>query len=83
LLAGEGEALTRKAVEPTLAGEPAALRLCLERIVGPYRGTRGRIHDAANPQRRRFGGAKGVTADPMEAGKIRTSRWSRESDTPS
>jgi hypothetical protein len=37
LLAGEGEAMTRKAVEPALAGDTAALRLCLERIVGPYR----------------------------------------------
>src|SRR5260221_13653443 len=37
LLAGEGEALTRKAVEPALAGDPAALRPCLQRIVGPYR----------------------------------------------
>jgi hypothetical protein len=32
LLAGEGEALTRKAVELALAGNPAALRLCRERI---------------------------------------------------
>jgi Family of unknown function (DUF5681) len=37
LLAGEGEALTRKAVELALAGDPTALRLCLERVVGPYR----------------------------------------------
>jgi hypothetical protein len=37
LLAGEGEALTRKAVELALAGDPTALRLCLERIVEPYR----------------------------------------------
>src|ERR671923_364280 len=37
LLAGEGEALTRKAVELALTGDPAALRLCLESIVGPYR----------------------------------------------
>ena len=37
LLEGESEALTRKAVELALAGDPAALRLCLERIVGPYR----------------------------------------------
>jgi hypothetical protein len=37
LLAGEGEALTRKAVEMALAGDPTAMRLCLERIVGPYR----------------------------------------------
>ena len=32
-----GNPLTRKAVELALAGDPAALRLCLERIVGPYR----------------------------------------------
>ena len=47
LLAGEGEALTRKAIELALAGDPwafspragpvGALRLCLERVVGPYR----------------------------------------------
>ena len=37
MLAGEDEALTRKAVEPALPGYPAALRLCLERVVGPYR----------------------------------------------
>ena len=37
LLAGEGEALTRKAVELAMAGDPVALRLCIERIVGPCR----------------------------------------------
>jgi hypothetical protein len=37
LLAGEGEALTRKAVELALAGDPAALRLCLDRTVAPRR----------------------------------------------
>jgi hypothetical protein len=37
LLAGAGEALTRKAVELALAGDPAALRLCRGRIVGPRR----------------------------------------------
>ncbi|MGH7029007.1 MAG: DUF5681 domain-containing protein [Stellaceae bacterium] len=38
LLDGEAEALTRKAVELALAGDPAALRLCLERILGARRG---------------------------------------------
>src|SRR6266536_6339065 len=38
LLDGEAEALTRKAVELALAGDPVALRLCLERIVGARRG---------------------------------------------
>ena len=37
LLAGEGEALTRKAVELALAGDPTALRLCLERVLPPCR----------------------------------------------
>jgi hypothetical protein len=32
LLEGEGEALTRKAIEMALAGDSVALRLCLDRI---------------------------------------------------
>lgn len=35
LLEGEGEALTRKAIEMALAGDTTALRLCLERIASP------------------------------------------------
>lgn len=38
LLDTEAEALTRKAVELALNGDPAALRLCLERIIGVRRG---------------------------------------------
>jgi len=37
LLDGEAEALSRKAVELALGGDVAALRLCLDRIVGPRR----------------------------------------------
>ena len=37
LLDGEATALTRKAVELALAGDPAALRLCLDRTVAPRR----------------------------------------------
>ena len=37
LLAGESEALTRKAVELALVGDPTAMRLCLERILPPCR----------------------------------------------
>ena len=33
LLEGEGEALTRKAVEMALAGDTVALRLCLDRLM--------------------------------------------------
>jgi hypothetical protein len=37
LLEGESEALTRKAVELALAGDPTAMRLCIERILPTYR----------------------------------------------
>jgi len=37
LLEGESEALTRKAVEIALAGDPTALRLCIECILPPCR----------------------------------------------
>jgi len=35
LLDGEAKALTRKAIELAQAGNPVALRLCLERILPP------------------------------------------------
>lgn len=35
LIDGEGEALTRKAVDMALAGDTTALRLCLERLAPP------------------------------------------------
>ncbi|HEY8871660.1 MAG TPA: DUF5681 domain-containing protein [Stellaceae bacterium] len=38
LLDGEAEGLTRKAVELALAGDAAALRLCLDRVLAPRRG---------------------------------------------
>src|SRR6267378_7807660 len=37
LLEGEAEALTRKAVELALVGDPTAMRLCIERILPPCR----------------------------------------------
>jgi uncharacterized protein DUF5681 len=37
LLDGETEALTRKAVELALAGDPTALKLCLARMLAPRR----------------------------------------------
>jgi hypothetical protein len=37
LLAGEAEALTRKALEMALAGDPTAMRLCMERLLAPCR----------------------------------------------
>ncbi len=37
LLEGEAEALSRKAIELAMAGDAAALKLCLERLVAPRR----------------------------------------------
>ena len=37
LLQGEAEAVTRKAVELALGGDPTALRLCLDRLIAPHR----------------------------------------------
>lgn len=37
LLEGEAEALARKAVEMALAGDPVALKLCMDRIAPPRR----------------------------------------------
>src|SRR5438874_5811648 len=37
LLGGEARALTRKAIELALAGDIAALRLCIDRIIAPQR----------------------------------------------
>jgi hypothetical protein len=39
LLDGEAEALTRKAIDLALAGDMAALRLCVERIAPPRKDT--------------------------------------------
>lgn len=35
LLDGEAEALTRKAIDKALEGDPIALRLCLDRLIAP------------------------------------------------
>src|ERR1700730_17335594 len=70
LLAGEGEALTRKAVELALARDPAALRLCLELFVGPYREravefTMPPIRNAAD-----LAGAMAAVADAAAQGAV-------------
>jgi hypothetical protein len=58
LLDGEATALSRKAVELALAGDPTALRLCLDRTVAPR--PLGRTLSAADRQRggARRGGAR-------------------------
>lgn len=40
LLDGEGEAIMRRAIEAATAGEPVALRLCIDRILPKSRGRR-------------------------------------------
>ncbi len=78
LLAGEGEALTRKAVELALAGDPAALRLCLERILGPCRERAvefempaiGGAADLAGAMAAVVGAAAQGTVTPREAAQL-------------
>jgi hypothetical protein len=57
LLEGEAEALTRKAVELALGGDPAALRLCLDRLIAPHR---ERLVPLALPRMRNPGDLAGV-----------------------
>jgi Family of unknown function (DUF5681) len=70
LLDGEAEALTRKAVERALDGDPTALKLCLDRIVAPRRERPVRfvmppIRSAAD-----LAGAMGAVADAAAQGAI-------------
>ena len=44
LIDGEGEALTRKAIDMALAGDSVALRLCLERLAPPKKDAPLRFH---------------------------------------
>src|SRR5437588_12578730 len=53
LLAGESEALTRRAVELALGGDPTAMRLCIERVLPACR-ERVVICAAADRERRRY-----------------------------
>ena len=82
LLAGEGVALTRKAVAPALPGDRRHYGCASKRIVGPIVNARSnsRCRQSATPS---IWGGQRVKADPTEAGKIRTLRWSRESDAQS
>ena len=44
LLEGQAEALTQKAVELALAGDPVALKICIDRIFPPRKDQIGRAH---------------------------------------
>jgi hypothetical protein len=68
LLADEAEALTRKAVELALDGDPTALRLCVERVLPRDRAVRftmPRIASAAD-----VAGAMGAVAAALAQGVI-------------
>jgi Family of unknown function (DUF5681) len=54
LLAGESEALTRKAVELALGGDPTAMRLCIERVLPACRERAVKFCAAAHRERRRY-----------------------------
>jgi hypothetical protein len=64
LLAGEAQALTRKAVEMALDGDPMAMRLCMERILPPCRERAVEFKLPAIEGTAR-GEAKGLSADDV------------------
>src|SRR6516225_9807088 len=66
LLQGEAEALTRKAVELALGGDPTALRLCLSHCAAPR--TAGAIGAAADAQ---AGGSRGRNGGDRRGGRAR------------
>jgi hypothetical protein len=78
LLDGEGEALTRKAIELAKAGDMQALRLCMDRIVPPRRDrpvafTLPKIEgpdDAANAMAAILKAAADGEITPIEAGEV-------------
>lgn len=61
LLDGEAEALTRKAIEKALAGDPQVLRLCIERILPVRKERRFKLD---------LGQLKGVADHPVAQGRI-------------
>src|SRR5438552_18283375 len=74
LLDGEATALSRKAVELALAGDPTALRLCLDRTVAPRRAANGRSSLLCR--------RSGVAADILGAIKVVSGAVGRGAITP-
>jgi hypothetical protein len=78
LLDGEADALTRRAVELAIEGDPTALKLCLERILAPRRERVVRFAlppiDSAADIARAMGAVAAAVADgaltPGEAGAL-------------
>src|SRR6516225_4824452 len=71
LLQGEAEALTRKAVELALGGDPTALRLCLDRLIAPHRERLVPFGAAADAQ---AGGSRGRNGGDRRSGGARHDR---------
>jgi hypothetical protein len=74
LLSGKAEALTRKAVELVLAGDPTAMRLCIERLLPPCPRTHRQVHIAADRERQRYlcrdaGGYRGARQGRYHGGR--------------
>ena len=78
LLQGEAEALTRKAVELALGGDPTALRLCLDRLIAPHR---ERLVPLALPPMRKPGGSRGLDGGDRRGGRPRVAGTGRGSRT--
>ncbi len=72
LLDGEAAALTKKAIELALEGDPAALRLCLDRIIAPRRGRPVRVDLAPVESAADLGGAMAAITTAAARGAITT-----------
>jgi hypothetical protein len=73
LLDEEGEAITRKAVERAKEGDPAALRLVLERLIPPVRERRLALDLPKIETPAGITAAIGAVLEAVGAGKITTS----------
>jgi hypothetical protein len=69
-LAGEAEALTRKAIELALQGDTVALRLCLERIVPRRKSQAPALNLAAMERVEDLGAAIGSVLQEVAEGRL-------------
>jgi hypothetical protein len=70
LLDGEGEKITRKAVELALDGDTVALRLCLERLIPPVRERRVSLNVPKLETAGDIARALGTLLDSVASGEI-------------
>jgi hypothetical protein len=70
MLDGEGEKITRKAIDLALKGDPPALRLCLERLIPPVRERRISLDVPKLESATDIAQAVGTVLDSVACGEI-------------